>query len=89
MDIGHLAKYRTLYNVWLDTLVNISKHWHALFLYQPFASESSDFIVYAYKNKSEGKEGSNGVKIMLAPVNVLLGHYHYILSAGLPSKFYN
>jgi len=38
--------------------------------------------LYAYKNKSKGKERSNGVKIILAPVNVLLGH-NYILSAGL------
>jgi len=43
--ICHLAKYRTLHNVWLDALVNISKNCHVLFLYQPFASESSDFIV--------------------------------------------
>lgn len=26
IDIGHLAKYRTWYDVWVDALVNISKH---------------------------------------------------------------
>lgn len=89
IDIGHLAKYRTWYDVWVDALVNISKHWHALFLYQPFASECSDFIVYAYEHKSKGKEGCYEVKITLAAIYVLLGHFHSSLSAGLSSKFYN